>query len=193
MPQVSGKLISCARRTSQGIGETAGADRSGPTGQIALPRGNAGHSAVFGDDLLGRSAHHPHARLFAERRHEIRHVVCIVGAGKYPVSPLGLERQAMTFKERYGICRRQPVQSAVQKAPVPGDIGHKGLDIAVVVDVAAALARDAQLFAELVVRLQQHNGQAALRRGIGTHHPGGTAADDNEIYIAQVHLCSLLL
>ena len=168
--QLLGEAVARPGGAGQRIAQAPGADGGGAAREIALHRHDARHGAVFGDDLLCGGFDGLYPGLAAEGGHDRRHVVCVVRLGKDAVSALCLERQARVFKEGHGVGRAEAVQGAVEEASVAGDVRHHGLHVAVVGEVAAALARDAELAPQLVVRLQKYRFHPATCRLIRAHH-----------------------
>ena len=186
--QLLGEAVARSGGAGQRIAESTGADGGGAAREIALSRHDSRHGAVFGDNLLCSGFHGLHPRLAAEGRDRRRHVVCVVRLRKDAVSALGLQRQARIFKEGHGVGGAETVQGAVEETAVAGDVCHHGLHVAVVGEVAAALARDAELAAQLVVRLQEHSLHAAVCRLIRAHHARGAAADDDKLCGFKLHM-----
>ena len=177
------KTQSVAGRARRRIGQSARADRS--RAALDAPRRclHGSDGAVSRDDALRGRLLHLYARADERVCKGVCNIVCAVGDRKHAIAALDLQRHAEGFKKRLRVLRRKPAERAVQKPSLAGDVLQKGFHVAVVRDVAAPLARDAHLAPELAVRLQQHDLRAAARGGIGAHHTGGAAADDNNISV----------
>ena len=186
------EAIPVAGRAGERIGQTARADDGG----IAVDGALCGHDGrdrtVLRQNVCRRSVHYPPARVRIGALKGVGNVVRPVGDREHAVAALGLERHAERFKQRHRVLRAQAVERAVEKAPVTRNIGKNGLDIAVIRHVAAALAGDAQLLAEHLVRLEQHDMEPPLRRRERAHGPGRTAADHNYISFQQSHTPRIL-
>ena len=95
------------------------------------------------------------------------------------VSPLGLERHAVLFKKRLDVGGREGVQRRVQKPRIAAlHMLDDRVHIAVVADIAAPLARDAQLLAAKRIFFIKRDGSAA-RGGVSRRHQTGSAAADH--------------
>ena len=77
-----------------------------------------------------------------------------------PLSALDLERYAQILKKCHGAASVKTREGAVEKAPVPGHMGDQLIARGIVRHVAAALARDVELFAQAFIRLQQRDADA---------------------------------
>ena len=69
----------------------------------------------------------------------------------------------------------------------PVEIAQKGLDVAVVADVAAALSGDAQLLAAEGIVLDEQHASPPLRRSQRRHHARGASADDGGVNPPRAH------
>ena len=190
--KLPGKPIPVAGRTGERIGQTARAD----DGSIAVDGTLRGHNGrdrtIVCQNIRRRGVHDPTACVRIGALKGVGNIVRPVGDRKHAVAALGLERHAERFKQRHRILRAKTVERTVEKAPVARDVGKNGLGIAVIRHVAAALAGDAQLFAEHLVRLEQHNIQPPRRRRERAHGPGRTAADHNYISFQRSHTPRIL-
>ena len=192
MAQPLRKPVAVAGRTGERIGQAARADDGGIAVDRALRGHNGGDGAVLRQDIRCRSVHDLPAGVRIGALKGVGNVVRPVGDREHAVAALGLERHAKRFKQRHRILRAEAVERAVEKAPVARNVGKDGFHIAVVRYVAAAFAGDAQLFAEHLVRLEQHNMKPALRRRERAHGPGRTAADHDYISFQQSHTPRIL-
>ena len=186
------KAIAVSGRAGERVRHAAGADNGCIAVNRAL-RGHDGGNCAVARQNIGRSGVQnapPCVRIGALKR--IGNVVRAVGDRKHAVAALSLERHAEGFKQRHRVARLEAVERAVEKASVAGDVCEHGLDIAIIRHVAAALAGDAQLLAEHLVRLKQHDAQPALRRCERTHGPGRTAADHDYISFQRFHTPRIL-
>ena len=186
------KAIAVAGRAGERVRHAAGTDNGRAAVNRAL-RGHDGADRAVARQNIGRSGVQnapPCVRIGALKR--IGDVVRAVGNRKHAVAALGFERHAEGFKQRHRVARLKAVERAVEKASIAGDVCKHGFDVAVICHIAAALAGDAQLLAEHLVRLEQHDAQPALRRCERTHGPGRTAADHDYISFQRFHTPRIL-
>ena len=86
---------------------------------------------------------------------------------------------AVTLDQRDKIARGITRECGTTKVRVIGKIVRgTGVEIG---KVAATAAGDANLFAELVIVLDQEDASAALSSHRRAHHAGGTSADDDDV------------
>ena len=141
-----------------------------------------GKAVALRADGAGRGMHKVHARLGGGAAQRLGDVRRLVRNRKHAVPPLGLERDAVRFKERLDIGWRKCVQRRVQKARVAAlHMFEHRVHIAVVADIAAPLTGDAQLFAAKRILLIQRDGSAARGGMFCRHQACGTAADNSNL------------
>ena len=180
-----GQLVAVAGGTGHRIAEAAGGHQDA-VGPVAFARRSlyshaAEGRALFGLFALGRSLllH----RLQQQRR---RPVVDQVGAGgivqqgladfcrlvrhrEHPAPPLHLQGHTQALKQLLGFGRREGVEGGIQKPGVGSHMAEKFLLVAVVGQVAAALAGDQDFLAWFVGVLQQCNLVPLPCSGAGGH------------------------
>ena len=183
---VSGGLsqgIAVAVRAGHGIGFPA-------AGQYHRVRGNGftvfqqhpRHAAV----LLHKCLHpavqpHLHPRLLQKPRQRAVHVAGLLRAGKHPPPALGFHRAAGLLQQGHHVLRREEAQRAVQEARVAGHLPEKLVQGAVVGQVAAALAGDVHLLAQLLIAFQQGDPRALPGREKRRQHAARAAADHRHL------------
>ena len=141
--------------------------------------------AVFGFEREHRVLHEPAAVVEHKAAHGVHHVHRLVGLRIAAVAALGFERHADLFKKRVGVRRREAADRRIKEPAVDGHILYKGRHVAVVEDVAPALAGYHQLAAHTGILLYQCHRRAASGGCSGCHHACRTCADDN--YFFTVH------
>ena len=181
MPQALRDAISVAGRAGQRVRQPAGTHNCDRAADASFPGLHRGDCTVFRADPGRRSVQHAHASILYRAFQRVGHVVRAVGHREHTVAALRFQRHAERFKQRHRLARRQSVERAVQKAPVARNMIQKFLDLAIVRYVTASLARNAQLFAQNPVGLQQRHGKAAPCGGKRAHHSSGAATDHNNI------------
>ena len=98
----------------------------------------------------------------------------------------------MFIKEIDRISRRKTVDGRVKEFRISDDIVYEFLDIAVVGDVAAALAGDVHLPARFRIGVEQQYFMVLIRAVQCEKQAGspGTDADDRFLVIVVAHFCS---
>src|SRR5947209_17831791 len=92
---------------------------------------------------------------------------------------LFMKRDLVAFNQRKKILRRVTRQSAFAKM---GIVRQKILRPSVQVrKVATSTTGDTDFFCQLFGMINQHDAQAALTSGGGTHHACGTSADNRDV------------
>ena len=187
MAQGPGKGVSVAGGAGGGIGQSPGADRRRGAGVAPPVRAHAGDRTALGQDLAHALADEANAALLRHARQRIGHVVGVVGNRKDPAAPLDLERHALRFKELHHRRGRKGVEGAFEKARIGANECQQLPGLGVVGHIAAALSRDAQLFAHPGVGIEYQHASPAARRGDGGHHARGTRAAHSQINPRAFH------
>ena len=173
--------IAVARRACQRIALAAAADDNA-VGIIALSLTlNAEGFSVLQNQCNGGVIDYLHAAvqyIFAQR---IDNVYRAFGNGKYPVASLGFQRQAETLEKADRVLGRKSVDRRIQESAVYGNIADKGLDVAVVCDVAAPLAGDHDLPADAPVLFYQCDAGAVFCGCTCGDKSRSTRADDKNL------------
>ena len=177
MAEAFGKTVTVAGRSRQRIGQAACADSSRAAADRSFLRHDAADASVFAADGFCLRAKETYTEAAAFLQQQLGHVVCIVADRKNAVTALDFERQTAIFKPGHHISGRKAVHRAVQEAPVPRHIGQYGFDVAVIGQIAATLAGDSQLPAQLLIGIKHRHSEAALGGRRGKHQPGCPAAD----------------
>ena len=110
-----------------------------------------------------------------------------VADGKHPIPPLSFQWDAQLLKKGHHICAIETVKSAVKEFSITRNIGQQPLNIRVVGHVAPALSGDIQFFSQPFVGFQQSDLRPLLRCRKGSHHSGGAAADDHDLFTHRPH------
>ena len=174
--------VSVAGRAGLGIRKPAGGNNNTVAADGLSVHAQAGDGAVFDDESLHGGADEFHARTAAGGHEEIGHIRGAVALREHAAAALGFGRQPALLEQRDHRLRRQRVQRGVKELGVGDDVFQKRRYIAVVRDVAAALAGDVQLAAGRAVLFKHRDRLARLRGGKRRHQPGGARADDGFIY-----------
>ena len=177
MAQRGGHFVAVAGGASTGIGHAAGGDDHRVGGIASLLPRHRRHMALRRLHRRGTVVDPADAQRLYFSLQGVGDVEGAVGHREHPVAPLHLQRYAAALEKRHGVPAGEPGQGAVQEPAVAGDVGHQALQIRIVGDVAAALSRDIDFFAQPLVGLYQAHLRAALRGGDGGHQTGGAAAD----------------
>ena len=112
----------------------------------------------------------------------LQHIGGMVALGKDPAAPLGLEGDAQGFKQFHSRSGGKGVQRRVEKPRIAADKPEKLRHIAVIGQIAAALAGDEDFLPRtLGVVLQQSDREPPGRGGTGGHQSGRPAAHNQQI------------
>ena len=106
---------------------------------------------------------------------------------KHPIPPLSFQWDAQLLKKGHHICAIETVKGAVKEFSITWNIGQQPLNIGIVGHVAPALSGDIQFFPQSFVGFQQSDLRPLLRCRKGSHHSGGAAADDHDLFIHRPH------
>ena len=108
----------------------------------------------------------------------LQDIARMIGRRKYALSALHLQRHARRFDQRHDRRAVEMRVRAVQEPRIMNDVAEKALAVRRVRDVAAALAGDEQLLAELFVALKDRDSVPVFRRLDRGDLSRGAAADD---------------
>ena len=181
VPCLAGQLVAAAVTAGGGIADAAGGHQHRLCVQDAAVGGlHAGAAAVLDAEAAGRPVKHPGIGGIAAQG--FQHVGGAVALGEDPAAPLGLEGDAQGFKQFHGRSGRESVQRRVEKPGVAADKGQELGHVAVVGQIAAALAGDEDLLPRaLGVVFQHRDRESPGRGGTGGHQSGRTAAHNQQI------------
>ena len=178
--QGAGHLVPVAGRAGLGIAEAPGAEDEAAAFHQGIAPADAGDGTIFRDDLPGPEAQE-FRRALCRASQGVRHVPRLVGDGKNPIPPLRFQGDAQALEKGHDLLRRESADGAVEKAGVAVDVFQHVLRRAVVREVAAALAGDAQLPRRALLPLQHQGLRPRLRGGQGRHEPRRAAAYDADL------------
>ncbi len=174
--------ITVARRACQRIALSSAADDNA-VGIIALSLTlNAEGFSVLHNQCDGGVIDYLHAAvqdIFAQR---IDSVYRSFGNGKYPVASLGFQRQAQTLEKADRVLGRKAVDSRIEEPAVDRNVADKGLNVAVVCDVATSLAGDHDLSADAPVLFYQGDARAVFSGCTCGDKSRSTRADDENLF-----------
>ena len=176
------KAIAVASRAGGGIAHATGCNddrvRRNAFARLQLYAGNA---AVLNQQRfcagIQPNVHIPLLHRPLERENDI---AGMIGYGKYAIAALGLERHALAFDQPHQALVVQLRQRRIQKPRIAEYMAQKLLALGRIGHIAAALAGDVHLFAELFILLEQNDlrsGARGINRG---HHSRGAAADHDD-------------
>ena len=179
MPAGGKQSVSVARGAGGGVAQPARAHDHGVGGHaLAAFQQYAAHRAAINcQRLYARVQPHRNVQRLQLPGKRAGHVACFPAGGKHAVSALRLRGAAHAFQQLHQPPRGKRRKRREQKPRIAHHALHKLVGLAQVGHVAAALARQVELFAELLVALQQHRFAALLGRGERRHQPSGSAAD----------------
>ncbi len=173
--------IAVARRACQRIALSTAADNNA-VGIIALSLAlNAKGFSVLHNQCDGGVIDYLHAAVQDIFTQSIDNVYRAFGNGKYSVASLGFQRQAQTLEKADRVPGRKPVDRRIQEPAVDRDVADKGLDVAVVCDVAASLAGDHDLSADAPVLFYQGDARAVFSGCTCGDKSRSTRADDENL------------
>ena len=183
MPRRHGEGIAVAAGAGHGIALAAGGEDDRVSLQrFAAHQRHAADCAVLLIDSLHPAVQadiHPCRGKRAAQGAD--HVAGLLRSGEHAPSALGYHRAALVLQQLHHPLRVQEAQCTVQKPRIPGHLPQKLIDSAVVGHVAAALAGDVDLFAQLLVALQQRDVRPRPCSVDGGHHAACAAADDDDL------------
>jgi hypothetical protein len=157
--------------------------RAAPISPKSAPVGgrNAGDGVFVGQQRDDASLPEFDIRLPDIALERVDDVGGLIRLWEHPRAPLGLERHAAFLKEAHDLLRGKGVEGAVEKTRIAPHRLQKAVAVAVVGEVAAALAGDEQLAPDAGVAIEKQHARAA-RRGLSRRHePGGAGADRDEV------------
>ena len=193
VPRLAGERVAVARRAGGGVGDAARGDDH-PCGLFLAFEAAAVH-VTYAEDLAAERHQPCHARVEPEFHavvaaplfQRVGHVPRLAAAGKYAVAAFEVEFQAPPFEEadgravvEFGECRREEIGVG---AHLLGELLRR----AGVGQVAAPLARDADLAARLLHLFDYEHLLAVLcGRSCGHHACGAGAYDDYVVHFSVV-------
>ena len=121
-------------------------------------------------------AHELNACLLCGINKAVSYIVRVIRHGENAVAALCFQRHTEHFKKCHSILGRKAAQRGVHKSRIRYGVSKHCLHIAVVGDIAPALSRNAQLFADNALMLYQQHARPTPRKLHGAHKPCRTAA-----------------
>ena len=189
MPQLLCHAVSVAGGAGHGIALTAGCKDDRIRLQFAsvaqLHGRNRPHRGQHHFDT--RIQHHAHAVFLQHPCQRPGYVACFFRRRKHAPAALHHNRTSGLFQQRHHILGRKHAQRAVQEPRIARHLPQEFLLIAIVGHVAATLAGDVDLFAQLFIAFQQCDVCAALCGVNRREHAARAATDDDNLS----HACSL--
>ena len=116
-----------------------------------------GDALSVGEDPLDRLGLHGNTHLPHPALKSIQHRLRTIRDWEYPVSPFGFQRASGVLKETARLLRWEGCHHAVQKFSVAGSVLKHLLGVAVVGNIAPALACDQQFFPQPGILFQQQD------------------------------------
>ena len=108
-------------------------------------------------------------------------------SGENPAAALHRNGAAGTFQQGHHILRGKETEGGIEEAGIARHLGKEGIQVAIVGQVAAALAGDIDLFPELLIFLEERDGSAGTGRKQGSDHSGSAAPDNDDIRLFFCH------
>ena len=177
-----GEGIAVAGGAGRGVADAAGGDDDGFGAQLPALREADGEALPLTAHLRdGGIELHLHAGVRHAAVKRARHVAGVVADGEDAPAALNLGRRAEHFKERDDVLLAELAHSGAQEPRVARHLAHERLHIGGIRHVAAALAGDIDLLAQLFVLLQQQHLRARPGGLQGSHHARRAAADDEYV------------
>ena len=163
---------------------TAGADDDRVRAQLLAvfqrDAGDDGFLRIHASDA-GVEAH-VHIQLTQRTLKGAGHIAGLLALGEYAVAALHHHGAAVVLQPLHQRGGRQGVERAVEEAGILDHAFHKRIRLAGVGGVAASLAGDVDLFAQLFVALKQSDMRACFCGSHGSHETGSAAADNDYFF-----------
>ena len=176
------KRIAVAGGAGGRIGQAAGGDHDRLRVQRAAAGERHGKAAILPAHAGNRRIQrHLHARVPHAPGKGARHVARLVAHGKDTVAALHLRLGTQHGQQRSDVLMAELPHGRVEELAVARHLPEEVLGVAGVCHVAASLAGDVDLLAQLFVLFQQRHLRArpgGLQRG---HHARRAAADDDDV------------
>ena len=184
VPRLLRHAVSVAGGAGGGVAEAAGGedDRVRPDRLAVFQKHARGAPALCQQAGNARAQAHRHAKARKFARERARHVAGLVRSGEDALAALGLEGETKALHQFHGAEVVQRRQRRVQKARVAQYVAHELFPLAGVGEVAAPLAGDVDLLAQLFVALQQRHLRAAARGKQRGHQTSRAAANDQNVF-----------
>ena len=181
MPQGLRQSVPVPSGAGQRVGHAAGGDNDRPAGIPPPLSRDSGQGLPIPRQRESPVLNDVHPRPPQGPKQGVDDIRRFIGAGKHPIAPFGFQRDPQFLKERLGPLRRKPGHGADEEAVSSGNILQGLRRSAVVGHVAAPLAGDVQLPAQLGVALQQSHRRPGLRRRICGHTARRAAANHHHV------------
>lgn len=183
MTGLSRQAVPVSRGSGGWVGSTSGGQDHCVGGNCSSVRYHSAHRAACDRQLCGPLPDNGHPQCPQPLFQCPAHIKGPVGYRKYPAPPLHLQRHAKPLKKSHGGTPVKSGKRTVEEFPIPRDICQQLLGIGVIGYITAPFARDIQFFAKPLIRLQQSDRSAGLRRSDGGHHSGSSTADNHNSFI----------